>query len=190
MKTIGVSAAVILGLAGAAFATDASADAMVTKVAPAAIKKASPPPAACSSVWVFIVTSCPLTWNGVTRYGTIDAGVTWQSHGTPFNGTAAVGEEYLIAKNSNRALWGLAPNGLTQSNIGIKGNEPFAPGWAFVFDLEAGFDPYSLQFANGPHSVAQNAGVPLTSQSSGGDSSRAGKFYNSVGYLGASSPYA
>src|SRR6202790_5084013 len=188
MKTIGVSAAVILGLAGAAFATDASADAMVTKVAPAAIKKASPPPAACSSLWDFIVTSCPLTWDGVTVYGTIDAGVTWQSHGTPFNGTAAVGEEYLISKNSNRALWGLAPNALSQSNIGIKGNEPFAPGWAFVFDLEAGFDPYSLQFANGPHSVAQNAGVPLTSQNSFADSSRAGQFYNSVGYLGVSSP--
>jgi predicted porin len=189
MKTIGVSAAVILGLAGAAFATDASADAMVTKVAPAAIKKASPPPAACSSLWDFIVTSCPLTWDGVTVYGTIDAGVTWQSHGTPFNGTAAVGEEYLIRKNSNRALWGLAPNALTQSNIGIKGNEPLAYGWAFVFDLEAGFDPYSLQFANGPHSEAQNIGVPLTSQNSHADSSRAGQFYNAVGYLGVSSPY-
>jgi hypothetical protein len=32
------------------------------------------------------------------------------------------------------------------------------------FDLEAGFDPYSLQFSNGPGPVAQNAGVPLTSQ--------------------------
>jgi hypothetical protein len=126
MKKVGVSAAMILGLAGAAFATDASADAMVTKAAPAAMKKASPPPAACSSLWDFIVTSCPLTWDGITVYGTIDAGVTWQSHGTPFHGTAAVGEEYLISKNSNRALWALAPNVLTQSNIGIKGNEPFA----------------------------------------------------------------
>jgi predicted porin len=45
-----------------------------------------------------------------------------------------------------------------------------------------------LQFANGPHSVAQNAGVPLTSQSTNADSSRAGQFYNSVGYFGFSSP--
>jgi predicted porin len=58
-----------------------------------------------------------------------------------------------------------------------------------VFDLQAGFDPYSLQLANGPHSVAQNAGVPLTSQNANADSSRAGQFYNSVGYLGVSSPY-
>jgi predicted porin len=190
MKKFGVSAAMILGLAGAAYASDASADdMMVTKAAPTVTTKAPPTPAACGSLEDFVLTACPLTWGGITVYGTIDAGVTWQSHGTPFNGTAAVGQEYLISKNSNRALWGLAPNGLSQSNIGIKGNEPFASGWAFVFDLQAGFDPYSLQLANGPHSVAQNAGVQLTSQNSNADSSRAGQFYNSVGYLGVSSPY-
>ena len=117
------------------------------------------------------------------------AGVTWRSHGAPFNGTSAVGADYLIQKYSNRPRWDLAPNGLSKSNIGIKGKEPLAPGWAFIFDLQAGFDPYSLQFANGPHSVVQNAGVPLTSQNSGADFSRAGQFYNSVGYLGVSSPY-
>ena len=47
-------------------------------------------------------------------------------------------------------MWGLAPNGMSQSNIGIKANETIGAGWSFVFDLEAGFDPYSLQFANGP----------------------------------------
>jgi predicted porin len=77
---------------------------------------------------------------------------------------------------------------LTNSNIGVKGNEPFAPGWAFVFDLEAGFDPYSLQFSNGPHSAAEQAGVPLTNANSYADSSRAGQFFNSVGYFGVSSP--
>jgi predicted porin len=188
MKKLAVPAAVILALAGAACATEASAgDLMVTKAPPAAA--ATAPPAACTSFEDFISTTCPLTWNGITLYGTIDGGVTWQSHGTPFNGTSVVGEEYLLQKNSNRALWGLAPNGLSQSNIGIKGNEPFAPGWAFIFDLQAGFDPYSLQFANGPGSVAQNAGVPLTMQNTNADSSRAGQFYNSLGYLGVSSPY-
>src|SRR3984893_6784889 len=116
-------------------------------------------------------------------------GVIWLSHGAPFNGTSAVGADYIIQKYSNRAQWSLAPNGLSNSNIGIKGNEPFAPGWAFIFDLQAGFDPYSLQLSNGPHSVVQNGGVPLTNQNTGADSSRAGQFYNSVGYLGVSSPY-
>src|SRR6202051_3267561 len=187
MKNVGVLASMIFGLVGAAYATAASADdIMVTKAAPAATTKA---PATCSTLEDFVVTACPLTWNGITVYGTIDLGVTWLSHGAPFNGTSAVGADYLIQKYSNRPQWSLAPNGLSNSNIGIKGKEPFAPGWAFVFDLQAGFDPYSLQLSNAPHSVFQNAGVPLTSQNSGADSSRAGQFYNSVGYLGVSSPY-
>jgi predicted porin len=181
----GVSVAMILGFAGAAYAADVSpATTMPTKAPPAA----TPTPAACASAWDFFATNCPLSWYGITLYGTVDTGVTWQSHGTPFNGTSASGQEYLISKNSNRALWGLAPNALSQSNIGIKGNKEFAPGWAFVFDLQAGFDPYSLRLADGPRSVAQNAGFPLTTQSTNADSSRAGQFYNSLGYLGVSSP--
>jgi predicted porin len=187
MKKVGVFASMIFGLVGVAHATDASADdIMATKAVPAATTMA---PATCGGLEEFVVTACPLSWNGITLYGTIDGGVTWLSHGAPFNGTSAVGSAYLIQKYSNRAQWSLAPNGLTNSNLGIKGTEPFAPGWAFVFDLQAGFDPYSLKFSNGPHSVTQNGGVPLTSQDSFADSSRAGQFYNSVGYLGFTSPY-
>jgi predicted porin len=171
-------------------ATDASAgDIMATKAAPAESTAAPSPPATCSSFEDFVVTSCPLTWNGITLYGTIDGGVTWLSHGAPFNGTSAVGADYIIQKFSNRPQWSLAPNGLSNSNIGIKGKEPLAEGWTFIFDLQAGFDPYSLHLSNGPHSDFQNAGIPLTSQDSGADSSRGGQFYNSVGYLGVSSPY-
>jgi predicted porin len=167
----------------------AADDFMATKAAPAATAKAPSQPPMCTSFEDFVVTNCPLTWSGITVYGTIDGGVTWRSHGAPFNGTSAVGADYLIQKYSNHPRWDLAPNGLSNSNIGIKGNEPLAPGWAFVFDLQVGFDPYSLHFSDGPHSVAQNAGIPLTSQDSYADSSRAGQFYNSVGYLGVSSPY-
>src|SRR5260370_15846464 len=173
-----------------ACATDASADDVVgTKAAPVASTKAPSQPATCSSLEDFVVTNCPLTWNGITVYGTIDGGVTARRHGATFKGPSAVGGDYLIQKYSRGPGWDPAANGLTQSNIGIKGKEPLAPGWTFIFDLQAGFDPYSMHLANGPHSVAQNAGVPLTSQDSGADSSRAGQFYNSVGYLGVSSPY-
>ena len=186
----GVCTVMIFGIAGGASTGEAWADSiMVTKTPPPAAMPASPPPPApCSSVWDFVATACPLTWYGITVYGTIDVGGGWQSHGTPFNGTSVVGQEYLVQKNSNRALWGFAPNALSQSNIGIKGNEPTGAGWSFVFDLEAGFDPYSLQFANGPGAVAQNAGVPLVSQTANADLSRAGQWYNSAGYVGVSSP--
>src|SRR5258708_35869293 len=128
MKKVGVFASIIFGLAGAAYATDASADdIMAAKAVPAATTKAPSQPATCTSPEDFVTTKCPLTWNGITLYGTIDGGVTWMSHGAPFNGASAVGADYIIQKFSNRPQWSLAPNGLSNSNIGIKGNEPFAP---------------------------------------------------------------
>jgi|HubBroStandDraft_3_1064219.scaffolds.fasta_scaffold24931_2 predicted porin len=184
LGTIGISALLIAAPLGAATAAD-----MATKAPPPAAAPAPPtPPVPCGSLWDFVTTACPLTWYGITVYGTVDVGGGWQSHGTPFGRAAVPGQEYLIQKNSNRSLWGLAPNAMSNSNIGIKGTEQIAPGWSFVFDLEAGFDPYSLNFSNGPGSVAQNAGVPLISQDANADSSRAGQWYNSVGYLGVSSP--
>src|SRR6202790_5791161 len=82
---------------------DVSADnAMATKAATAVTTKASSQPATCGSLEDFVVTACPLTWNGITVYGTIDGGVTWRSHGAPFNGTSAVGVDYIIQKYSNR----------------------------------------------------------------------------------------
>src|SRR5260370_1335804 len=150
MKKFRVSTAMILGLAGAACATDASADdIMVTKTAPAATAKAPSQPATCTSLEDFVVTSCPLTWNGITVYGTIDGGVTWRSHGAPFNGTSAVGVDYLIQKYSRGPRWDPAPNRLTQSNIPIKRKDPLAPGCTFIFHLQAGCDPYSLHLSNG-----------------------------------------
>lgn len=146
-----------------------------------------PPPKTCDSISDFVTTNCPLTWYGITAYGTVDMGATWQSHGTPMSGKAATGDEYLLSKNGNHSQWNLAPNGMSQSVVGLRGNEAFAPDWAFVFDLEAGFNPYAMKLANGPGSVKQNAGVPLNQQDSNADSSRAGQFYNSQGYLGVSS---
>jgi predicted porin len=43
--------------------------------------------------------------------------------------------------------------------------------------------------ANGPKSFLDNNGIPLAKQSSNADSSRAGQFYNGVGYAGLSSSY-
>jgi hypothetical protein len=58
MKRFGVPAAVILSLADAACATDASADdIMATKAAPAATTKAPVQPAPCSSLEDFFATN-------------------------------------------------------------------------------------------------------------------------------------
>jgi predicted porin len=154
--------------------------------------KAPPPPLApvsCSSAVQFVVTDCPLTAYGITVYGVIDMGVGYQSHGVPFNPHIVSGVTELVQKTSRpHSMWLQTPGGLTQSNIGIKGVERIAPGWNFVFDLNFGFNPYSLTAANGPKSFLDNNGIPLALQSSNADSNRAGQFYNGVGYAGFSSP--
>lgn len=154
---------------------------------PAPAPAAPAPQASCDSLNGFLTTNCPLTWNGITAYGTVDMGGTWQSHGTAMSTKYTTGDEYLLSKNANHSQWNLAPNGLSQSVIGLRGNEAFAPDWAVVFDLEAGFNPYSMKLSDGPGSLKDNAGVPLNQQNSNGDSSRAGQIYNSQGYVGVSS---
>ncbi len=131
---------------------------------------------------------CPLTWNGITLYGDIDTGAGYQSHGVPFNRYYPNGVEELISKNSNGWRHTLLPNGLGQSHIGVKGIEPIGNDWSFIFNLQTGFDPYSLQLANGPKSLVQNNLNALDVQSANGDSSRAGQIFNTVAYGGMSNP--
>jgi predicted porin len=129
-----------------------------------------------------------LCWNGVCLYGIVDAGFGWQSHGQPFNGTFTTGAQYLVSAGSNRALWTAAPNGLSQSFIGLKGEFNVFSDVNAVFKLESGFDPESGQFANGEGSMVQNNGIPLNLRSANGDSSRNGGFLNGQAYVGLSSP--
>lgn len=144
-------------------------------------------PVPCTDLSGFVATDCVLSRYGITVYGTIDVGGGYQTHGAPWDKYYPTGDAYFIGKMGGHSLWTLAPNAVSQSAIGIRGVEPLGPDLNFVFDLLAGFDPFSLQLANGPESMANNQFVPLNQQTSNGDSSRAGQFYNSVGYLGLSS---
>ena len=120
--------------------------------------------------------------------GPSTTGAGYQTHGVPFNGVYPNGVEELISKNSNGPRYVLIPNGLGQSYIGVKGNEPITGDWSFLFNLQNGFDPYTLQRANGPKSLVQNNATPLDAQSANGDSSRAGQLFNTVAYAGVSHP--
>jgi hypothetical protein len=84
-------------------------------------------------------------------------------------------------------MWTLAPGALSTSAVGVLLDKPFAPGWAFIGQLETSFDPYSLELSNSPYAIGGNRGVPLNQQTAYSDSSRAGQFYNSVGYVGINS---
>jgi len=128
-----------------------------------------------------------LTYHNITLYGTIDAGVSHQTHGVPFNSNAGSGLEYLIAKNSNKSITAFAPNGLSQSSVGLKGDLELVDGLSGIFKLETGFDPLSLRVADGPASLVDNNGRSLNTQTSNGDSSRAGQTFNGAAYVGVKS---
>ena len=87
-------------------------------------KGAPPPPpatvASCTSFQDFLTTACPLTYYGITFYGTIDMGVGCDKFGAPWNPTAHFGDNYMISKAGRPNIYELAPNALSQSNVGVK----------------------------------------------------------------------
>ena len=64
LSIAGVSTLLIAASLGGATASD-----MATKAPPPMAVTA---PVACSGLWDFLVTSCPLSWYGITIYGTVD----------------------------------------------------------------------------------------------------------------------
>ena len=180
----------ILALASILATAAATIPAATAADLPQATQTQAQPPSPCfASLFDFVMASaeeCPLTWYGITLYGTIDVGASYNTHGVPFNGAYPHGVEALISKNSNHALTLLTPNGLSQSSIGVKGAELLAPDWSLIFNFETGFNPYSPQLANGPKSLVQNNTTAIANQSANGDSSRAGQPFNSVAYAGIS----
>lgn len=129
-----------------------------------------------------------LTMGGITLYGIVDVGVSYQSHGGPFSDAAATNVNNFLVKASNRPNTSLASNGMSISTVGIKGREPLGAGWWGVFQADTGFMPASMTLIDGPRSLAVNNGVPLAQQKSWGDSSRAGQYLNGRAFVGVASP--
>jgi len=122
MTKLGISTGIVLAVAGASCAVDAWAADTPVKTPPAAAASA---PKTCTDGWGFIFTDCQLTWQGITVYGTIDTGFGCRATARRRDPRSAVRRlHYLIQKQNNLALWGPAPNALTNSFIGIKGTEP------------------------------------------------------------------
>lgn len=129
-----------------------------------------------------------LTWHGITLYGQVDMGVAYQNHGAPLSSTSVLGLNYMISKNSNGSYFGVAPNALSSSFVGLKGNQEIADGLSVVFNFMTGFSPESGRLSDGLGSVVQNNGLAVGAQNSFGDSSRNGQLFNMAAYGGLSSP--
>jgi predicted porin len=181
MKRLGAAAAsaavLILGGAGGAYAADLSA--MPVKAVPAAAG-----PATCTSIADFFTTACQVAAYGIRFYGTIDVGVNYSTNAAPFDKYNNV--NWFPGKPSLGAKWLPGFNALTPSNVGLQIKEPLGAGWSFVGQVETAWLPYSGQILNGVHSVANMIGVPLSQQTSYGDSNSQGQFYNGLGFAGFS----
>ncbi|WP_197410994.1 hypothetical protein, partial [Novosphingobium sp. FSW06-99] len=115
----------------------------------------------------------PLTWHGITIYGTLDIGVGWVSHGLPENADNYEGES-LLSKNGGGSRFVFAQNNLSQTGVGIRGKEEFTPGWSVVFNASTGINPQSGDLANQVGTNVLNNGLPRAAYSFVGDGARAG----------------
>jgi len=154
---------------------------VLTHAARAQDRSASPPapPASsgCASTQEFVATDCPLTWHGITIFGTYDVGVGWVSHGLPVNPYNYEGES-LINRNGNHSEFLIAPNNLSQTGLGIRGKEEFLHDWFVVFNASTGINPQSGQLANASATNTANNGLPRGSYSEAIDGARAGQPFN------------
>jgi predicted porin len=129
-----------------------------------------------------------LTWHGITLYGLVDMGVTYQNHGAPLSSTAGAGLNYLISKNSNGSYFGVGPNALSASYVGLKGKQELMDGLSAVFNLQTGFNPQSGKLSDGLGSIVQNNGLAVGAQNSFADSAKNGQAFNVAAYAGLGSP--
>jgi len=150
----------------------------------------APPAANCfSSLWAYLNSTaidCPLSYGPFTVYATFDVGLGYESNGAGFNKAYNNGVANFISKQSYGAQWLWTPNGINQTVVGIKMSQPIAYGWSLVGTLEIGFDPLSGYLTNGPRSLVDNNGKALVLQNANSDSSRAGQWNASQGFIGLS----
>jgi len=127
-----------------------------------------------------------LTWNGITLYGAIDVGISYQTHGAPLSDSFYPGAQWLISNNSNKSQFNVGPGGLYQSRIGLKGFEEFTDGWAVIFDSQIAFDPWSGAIADVGKTLVAANGLANINKRSSGDGSRNGELFQNI-WAGVSS---
>ncbi len=157
----------------------------------------TPAPNCWASVWSWLNSSsydCPISAYGITLYGSLDLGLSYLAPGVGYNPSMDK-FNYGIQKNAYANRWTASYNALSTSVLGLNMKESLAPlglpGWSLVGVLEAGINPFSGMFVNGPRALADNNLSPAGKwpwQTTNFDGSRAGQWDNSQGYLGVSHP--
>jgi predicted porin len=129
-----------------------------------------------------------VTVNGITFYGSIDVGLTWQNHATPSNGYNALSTFYDMtgATSNNKSRLQLVNSGLGNSKFGFKGADDLGDGWTALFKLETGFNPLGGVLTDGERAISQQNGVALANRTTASDTTRDGQAFNQAAYVGVS----
>jgi len=142
---------------------------------------------ACAVPALALADDDSATLDGITFYGKIDVGVTYDTHGAPPTNGGTLGSNYVIQKNSGRATWEMIQSGLAQSVVGLKGAEDLGGGWTGLFKLETAINPINGRITDAVGTIAANNGVAQANQTTLSDSSLAGQIFGSAAYAGVSS---
>ena len=127
---------------------------------------------------------------GICVYGNLDMGLQYVQHSAGLNALAAAPLDTIISKNAAGPYFGVGPNQMSNSFVGLRGKQEIADDLYAVFNLQTLFNVYSGITANGIGSVAQNNGLTtnVLAQNSFSDSSKAGQMFSGAAYFGLSSP--
>ena len=122
--------------------------------------------------------------DGITFYGTVDVGISYDTHGQPNTTVGSTSSDYLVSKGGNKSIFTLSPGGLSQSSFGLRGAQDLGESWTGLFRLETGFNPLGGNIVDGGRSLVNQNGVPLKNQSAVDDSSQNGQAFTKAAYVG------
>jgi len=129
-----------------------------------------------------------LTWKGITLYGIVDIGLQYMTHGAPASDYQQGGTYAVIQKYDNGSATAVTPSNLSQSRIGLAGNEPLVGDWAGVFRLETFFNPQSGNLTDSLRALTVNNGKAVSAYTTAQDGSIAGQYFAGGAYAGFASP--
>src|ERR1700732_2734 len=171
-KALMLSVAAVFGFATAGYADSAKPSPFDALAADYATYKAKAPAK---------VDDDSLCWKGICLYGTLDMGVTYQSHGVPANPFAGAQYFYYTTAGNSASQgpqFGVGSNQLSGSFVALRGKQEVADNLYAIFLLKTNFNPNYGVAGSGFQSITENNGLAKNNQNALGDSSRHGQMLN------------
>ncbi|MGB9166541.1 MAG: porin [Rhodomicrobium sp.] len=133
----------------------------------------------------------PITWMGVTFYGTVDVGYAYANNGAYPSGSLyeGVGGTIFGGAFNHQHVSTLNNNALSVSNVGLKMEEQIGGGFVAIGKLQTEFNPISGELADACASLLRNSGRSLFTMDNNGDGSRCGQAFGNSAYAGLSHPF-